>query len=225
MQKQQLAKAGMKPPTQRYSQLDKRSRKDKKEFMRSLALLLFALTGSVFASTIVVPPAPVPEFADTEVSTNIAVRVSDEQAQEIGMSFALYGASISNCLQVAFGRDVDGDGVLGVNESETLFGWRNGRYFAENMSGGVRVEEAASDGGTSRVFMVSFRLSKGRGLRHFTATNETGIAVFTNFSASAQGWLYSPEWNMMRVTRRGPGVPDEWFTCDIRSHAFVIRLM
>ena len=141
------------------------------------------------------------------------------------MSFALYGASISNCLQVAFGRDVDGDGVLGVNESETLFGWRNGRYFAENMSGGVRVEEAASDGGTSRVFMVSFRLSKGRGLRHFTATNETGIAVFTNFSASAQGWLYSPEWNMMRVTRRGPGVPDEWFTCDIRSHAFVIRLM
>jgi len=194
--------------------------------MRCCVLLLFlAFVIRVTAQTIVVSPESVLEFADTEVSTNIAIRVSDAQAQEIGMSFALHGASVSNCLQVAFGRDVDGDGILSVNESETLFGWRNGRYFAENMPSGVRVEEESSDGGTSRVFTVGFRLSKGRGLRHFTATNETGVAVFTNFSASARGWLYSPEWNMMRVTRRGPGVPDEWFTCDIRSHAFVIRLM
>ena len=184
---------------------------------------LFCWTAN--ATAIEVSPVPAPEFADTEVSTNIAVRVNDLHAQEIGMRFALHGASISNCLQVAFGRDADGDGILGVNETETLFGWRNGRYFAENMPGGFRVEEEASDGGTSRVFTVGFRLSKGRGLRHFTATNETGVAVFTNLSASAQGWLYSPEWNMMRVTRRGPGVPAEWFSCDIRSHAFVIRLM
>ena len=194
--------------------------------MRSYVLWsLLMLASQAVAQTIVVPPVLAPEFADTEVSTNIAVRVSDEHAHEIGMSFALHGASISNCLQVAFGRDVDGDGVLGVNESETLFGWRNGRYFAENMPGGVRVEEVASDGGTSRVFTVNFRLSKGRGLRHFTATNETGVAVFTNFSASAQGWLYNPEWNVMRVTRRGPGVPDEWFSCDIRPYFFVIRLL
>ena len=177
------------------------------------------------AVQMVVPPVPAPEFADTEVSTNIAVSVSANHAQEIGMSFALQGSSISNCLQVAFGRDADGDGVLGVDESETLFGWRNGRYFAENMPRGVRVEEESLDGGTSRVFTVNFRLSKGRGLRHFTATNETGVAVFTNFSASAKGWLYSPEWSMMRVTRRGPGVPAEWFSCEISSHFFVIRLM
>ena len=177
-----------------------------------------------FARTIVVPPGTVPEHADTEVSTNMPFVVDGERTREIKMRFALDGCA-SNCIQVAFGRDEDGDGVLGADESETLFGWRNGRYFAENMPRGVRVEEAASDGGTSRVFTVGFRLSKGRGLRHFTATNEMGVAVFTNFSASAKGWLYSPEWNMMRVTRRGPGVPDEWFTCDIRSHAFVIRLM
>ena len=193
--------------------------------IRIACLFAVAMPCVALAEQIVVPPVPAPEFADTEVSTNIAVRVSDERAQTIGMSFALYGTSISNCLQLAFGRDANGDGVLGVNECETLFGWRNGRYFAENMPGGVRVEEAASDGGTSRVFTVNFRLSKGRGLRHFAATNETGIAVFTNFSTSVQGWLYSPEWNMMRVTRRGPGVPDEWFFCEIRSHFFVIRLM
>ena len=191
---------------------------------RIACLLAVTMPCIALAGQIVVPPVSAPEFADTEVSTNIAVSVSAEHSQEIGMSFALHGASISNCLQVAFGRDADGDGVLGADESETLFGWRNGRYFAEDMPRGVRVEEA-SDGGTSRVFTVSFRLSRGRGLRHFTATNETCVAVFTNFSGSAKGWLYSPEWNMMRVTRRGPGVPAEWFSCEISSHFFVIRLM
>lgn len=183
------------------------------------------LAGQVFARTIAVPPVPAPELADTEVSTNIAIRVSDLHAREMGMRFALHGAGISNCLQVALGHDEDGDGVLGVNETETLFGWRNGRYFAENVPSGFRVEEEASDEGTSRVFTVGLRLSRGRGLRHFAATNETGVAVFTSLSASAQGWLYSPKWNMMRVTRRGPGVPGEWFSCDIRSYFFVIELM
>ena len=185
--------------------------------------LAMATPCAVLAVQIVVPPVPVPKFADTEVSTNLIVHVSDEHAQEIKMCFALHGASLSNCLQVALGRDVNGDGTLAVDETETLFGWRNGRYFAENMLGGVRVEEEASDGATSRTFTVNFRLSKGPNLRHFTATNGTGIAVFTNFSASAQGWLYSSEWDMIRVTRRGPGIPDEWFSCDIRPLFFAIR--
>lgn len=190
-----------------------------------VCILFVAVVMQAFARTIVVPPVPAPDFADTEVSTNIAVQVSDEQAQEIKMCFALQGTSVSNCIQVAFGRDADGDGILGADEAETLFGWRNGRYFAESMADGIRVEEAANGSTTSRVFTVGFRLSKGRGLRHFTVTNEMGVAVFAKFSASAQGWLYSPEWNMMRVTRRGPVVLDECFSCDIRPHAFVIRLM
>ena len=118
MQKQQRAKAGMKPPTQRYSQMEKRSRKDKKEFMRSLALLLALLAGSAIARTIVVPPQPVSPYADTEVSTNIQFSASSEHAREIEMRFALDGC-MSNCVQVAFGRAADGDGVLGADEAET----------------------------------------------------------------------------------------------------------
>ena len=111
MQKQQRAKAGMKPPTQRYSQMEKRSRKDKKEFMRSLALLLAVLAGSAFARTVVVPPQPMSPYADTEVSTNIPFSVSSEHAREIEMRFALDGC-MSNCVQVAFGKDADGSLVL-----------------------------------------------------------------------------------------------------------------
>ena len=50
--------------------------------------------------------------------------------------------------------------------------------------------------------------------------NVLGTAILTNVSASAQSWLYRPDWNMMRVTRRGPGIPAEWFVCDVLSQFF-----
>ena len=178
---------------------------------------------AALARTIVVPPPAMPEYADPEASTNIAFNADDAHLREFEMRFALEG-SLSNCVQVALGRDLDGDGALGADEAETLYGWRNGRYFAESVNGGVRVEDEPDGVATSRVFAVNFRLSKGRGLRHFTATNATGVAVLPTLSADAQKWLYRPDWNMMRVTRRGPGVPAEWFSCDISSHFFYIKL-
>ena len=176
-----------------------------------------------FARTIVVPPQPVSPYADTEVSTNIQFSASSEHAREIEMRFALDGC-MSNCVQVAFGKDADGDGVLGADESETLYGWRNGRYFAESVADGLRVEEPDPGSAASRVLTMNLLLKKGEGLSGFAATNGVGVAVFTNLSATAQGWLYKPDWNMMRVTRRGPGVPAEWFTCDLSSYYLYILM-
>ena len=194
---------------------------------KRIARFVAAVVPSVCLSApVVVSPAPMPEFADTEVSTNLAVSVGGGHPHDLEMTFALHGESVSNCLQVAFGRDSDGDGILGADESEAVFGWRNGRYFAENVPNGIRVEEAAdSDGATSRVFTVSFRASRRRGLHRLAATNDTGAAVFTGLPAAAQGWPCRRGWDTMRVTRRGPGVPDECFRCDVRPHFFVIRLM
>ena len=194
--------------------------------MRIACLVAVAVPPVCLSAPVVVSPAPMPEYADTEVSTNLAVSVDGELPQDLEMTFALYGECVSNCLQVAFGRDADGDGILGADESETVFGWRSGRYFTENVPKGIRVEESADIGGaTSRVFTVSFRISRNRGLHNLTVTNETGAAVFTGLPAAAQGWPCRHGWDTMRVTRRGPGVPDEWFLCDVRPHFFVIRLM
>ena len=190
---------------------------------RIMCFLSVALPFAASARTIVVPPGAVPEHADTEVSTNMPFVVDGERTREIKMRFALDGCA-SNCIQVAFGRDADGDGVLGADEAETLYGWRNGRYFAESVAEGLRIEEADSGNVDSRVFAINLRLKKGEGLRYFTATNDMGVAIFTNLNATAQNWLYKPDWNMMRVTRRGPGVPAEWFSCDLSSHFFYIKL-
>ena len=179
----------------------------------------------VWAGQIVVPPSSAPEFADTEVSTNIPFSASDRRFREIEMRFSLDGSAVSNCIQVAFGRDMDGDGVLGVNETEALFGWRNGRYFAESVQRGVRVEEDAGLGGAAPCsFSVDMRLARGRGLEHFSATNGLGEAVLSNLSAADREWLYDPEWNLLRVTRRGPGAPGEWFAVETFSHLFSVTI-
>ena len=176
-------------------------------------LLPFAAVGA----RVTVAPMEVSQYLDTEVSTNVAVNVDSERRCEVAVRLAVDGNAASNCIQVAFGCDGDGNGILDFDEDETVYGWWAGRYFAESYPNRLRVYEAASDGAHCD-FTVSLRLSKGAGLRKFAAVAASGAAVLTNLSAEAQSWLYSPRWNMMRVTRRGPGSPREWLTCDSRSH-------
>lgn len=189
-------------------------------FLAFATVLAFA--SEVYARTITVSSVAVPGVADTEVSTNFAFSANSEHTLSVCLSFALDGCA-SNCVQVAFGRDADGDGVLGMDETETLYGWRNGRYFAESVKDGIRIEEEG-DGDSSCSFAVNMKLRKDRGLSRFSVTNGVGTAMLTNLSANAQTWLYRPDWNMMRVTRRGPGIPAEWFAFDSQSHYFYIRL-
>lgn len=68
------------------------------------------------SATVIEVPQPVSPYADKEVSTNIQFSASSEHAREIEMRFALVGC-MSNCVQVAFGKDADGDGVLGADEA------------------------------------------------------------------------------------------------------------
>ena len=191
--------------------------------VRYASFLAVMLSCAVFAARVEVTPVQMPQDVVTEVvATNFAFNVDCDSLRGIELRFLLDGCA-SNCLQVAFGRDEDGNGVLDVEEMETLYGWRNGRYFAENVRDGIRIEEAAASFQMSRSFAVNLEMKKGVGLYAFSATDETGAAILTNLSATAQNWLYSPDWNMMRVTRRGPGIPAEWFTGDILSRFFYIK--
>ena len=187
---------------------------------------LFALAflpPAAFAERLEVPPLPASPFADTEVSTNIPFAAVNGHVRFLELTFALDGC-VSNCVQVAFGHDANGDGILGFAETDTLYGWRNGRYFAESVRDGLRVEEpAAGPTAASCAFAIDMRLSKDLLPLSFSATNSLGVAVLTNLSVSAQNWLYRPEWDTMRVTRRGPGIPAEWFACDIASHFMHMR--
>ena len=81
--------------------------------MRVLSTYLVAvlLPLALFGLHVEVPPVVVPSCISTEVSTNIPFNAVRSDVREVRMHFTFEGVS-SNCIQVAFGRDADGDGVL-----------------------------------------------------------------------------------------------------------------
>ena len=74
-------------------------------------VLVCAAVLSVGARTVEIAALPVPEFLDTEVSTNVTLRMGDAFGGRI-LQFSLSLESTpSNALQIAFGDDANGDGT------------------------------------------------------------------------------------------------------------------
>jgi len=188
--------------------------------MRVLSTILAAcLSAATFGLHVLVPPGAVPECASTEVTTNIVFNFVRSDVREVRMHFMFEGVP-SNCVQMAFGRDADGDGALSFDETDAVYGWRNGRYFAEDVKAGVRTEETEAAAG--RALSVKMRMTRESLPAHFAASNGAGVAVLDDIASSVPEWIYRPEWNLMRVTRRGPGIPAEWFLCDVKDNEFFL---
>jgi hypothetical protein len=92
--------------------------------LKYLALLPLA----AFGSTVTIGPLPPSEYADTEVSTNIPIRVNLERLDR--MRFALeLSPTATNDVEVLIGHDADTNGVLSVGESCIAFGYDCGQWF------------------------------------------------------------------------------------------------
>ena len=176
------------------------------------------------AKQISVSPLPVSPYADTEVSTNIVFNRHRSDVKEFELKFTL-DCSPSNCIQVALGTDADGDGSLSFAETQAVYGWRNGRYFIEDVVAGKRYEYSISPDECKgrQVFSVNMHTTRDYLPKTFLA-NIDGVSVFTNLSTTVPTWLYQPKWNLMRITRRGISTPAEWFSCKIDYSYFYITI-
>ena len=109
--------------------------------MKLLAMIL-SLPMAAFAVT--VEPLPQSEFADTEVSTNIAFAVERPAMTRIEFTVSL-DATPTNNVEVAIGTDANSDGNLAVEEAAYVFGYDCGTWFARSAGleglGGGRVEK------------------------------------------------------------------------------------
>lgn len=226
MQKQQRAKAGMKPPTQRYSQMEKRSGKDKKEFMRSLALIFAVFAWSAiewpaYALPAVRPVLPPVANADTETVTNVAFAAWEQGLREFRFDLEFTGTA-SNNVEMAFGTDADGNGELSDGEVAVLAGWDCGELFIANNATDERFTEASTAG--AHVFScVCAMRSSGRVVN--VACTDNGAAVFLDLAAAKPAWLHSLDWNMVRLTGRGENVRvGERFSTKITPSGFFFRL-
>lgn len=176
-------------------------------------VMLTSFAATVFAKDYLVPVWPAAPFPDPEVSTNVAFNVSRNDTRRFGVTLELAG-SVSNCVDVAFGRDADGDGDLAPEESDLVLGWSGGVWTLEDVASDCRHEESAV--GTSAVRRITFSVATDGDLVPIRAgiTNETG-ACFTEIAAEAPRWFFRPEWNLMKVTRRGLDTEGGW--CRVES--------
>jgi len=180
----------------------------------------FILSAVASAKEFVVPPMSASSYADTEVTTNIAINTQRFDVKEFALNIFFEAAS-SNNIQVAFGCDEDENGILSFSETDAVYGYRNGRCVIEDVKNAVRYEEVVADGRAN--FNIRMRMRKDYAPKEFSTSVGTS-QIFTDFSSDVHSWLYQPKWNLMRVTRRGAGAPVEWLSCDIKySHFYLSK--
>ena len=110
--------------------------------MRMLASVVASCV-SISAFCVTVQELPPSEFADTEVSTNMAFVVDRTEMTRIEFAVAL-DATPTNNVEVAIGTDGNGDGNLSVEESAYVFGYDCGTWFCRARDEN-KVETAALD--------------------------------------------------------------------------------
>ena len=122
--------------------------------MKLLAMIQF-LPVAAFAVT--VEPLPPSEFADTEVSTNIAFAVERPAMTRIKFTVAL-DATPTNNVEVAIGTDANGDGNLAVEEAAHVFGYDCGTWFARSAGlEGLGSLEGLGGGRVEKTFVLKRR--------------------------------------------------------------------
>lgn len=177
----------------------------------AVTLTFFALT--VSAKEYLVPVQPAAPFPDPEVSTNVAFNASRNDTRRFGVTLELAG-SVSNCVDVAFGRDADGDGDLASEESDLVLGWSGGVWTLEDVASDTRYEATAGDSAALRRIALTVATDRDLVPVRVGITNETG-ACFTEIAAESPHWFFRPEWNLMKVTHRGLDMDGGW--CRVES--------
>ena len=90
------------------------------------------------AKTIVLPQLPDGALPDTEVVTNVALRVNAERLDVFSLKIEIDGAGAASEVLVAIGHDADENGDLSFEETAFVFGCDCGeRYLVNHQTGRV----------------------------------------------------------------------------------------
>lgn len=173
-------------------------------FAAGLALAAVAFAGR----PVNLGPLPAWDCLDTEVSTNAAFAVGGPDNRYLTFELELY-ATPSNNVQVAFGRDADGDGVLSVSETSLVVGWDCGEW----VTLGARPQDvvrlpAQTTNVTKR---LQWNLYEGNGVPRKLCATENGNPIPLLDGVRPPDWFVDSGWNMVRLTVRGTDMTSESF--------------
>ena len=153
----------------------------------------------------VVPAAlPPAVHADTETVTNVPFATALAVAGRLSFDLVCR-ATPSNNVEVAFGTDANGNGVLEPEETDRVVGWDCGSWFTRTGADGAcqmeNGEWKIENGVEPEVRTLSWRVrvvADGTPFR-FEATAD-GSPAFADLPLES---VYSPSWNLLRLTGRG----------------------
>ena len=152
------------------------------------------------------PPSP---WADTEISTNVAMVAWEPHQKSFAYELS-FDATPSNNVQAAFGVDLDANGVLSPDEEDLVVGWDCGEWFMQDVSNGVRVTSGPVSADAAQTLRCTLATKSDGTRKSFTATVGTND-VFGSVSSELPNWVYDTRWNLVRLTARGVDDPASRF--------------
>ncbi len=186
-------------------------------------LIVFVAVQS--ASALTVPELAPPVFADTEVSTNVAMMAWTEQTRMFNVHLS-FDATPSNNVQVVFGMDESADGNLSAEETGLTLGWDCGKWFVSTDA--VTNRFTAQPAGSSTRKELTFCMSLGADgqPRTLELTDGSNPLVFSdlNILQAPPAWMYSKDWNLLKVIARGTDAQNEQITVKLSNDAVILLL-
>lgn len=164
------------------------------------------------------PPAA---FADTEVTTNCPLDCGQRGVHDLLVDMTFAGTA-SNNVQLAFGRDADADGVLAAAETDVTFAWECGEWQLCDWGSDQTIRCAAMTTNVVKESQWCLRLQRHRPRR--LDASENGETIFPGLAESPPSWLYSADWNMLRLTVRGADAPNEDVGVRLNVKGYVINV-
>ena len=175
--------------------------------MRMLSTVLAICVSTAVCAAVVSPTLPAPEWPDCEAATNAPLPVATWRKRghfDVRMSVA----AETNLVQLAFGRDADGDGELSRAETALVVGRGFTEAFVEDVTARIRYAEALPPTAGRRGFGWRVFLTAAGAPTGLIATNEAGVAVFTEWRYAPPAWSFDPSWDTVRVVSAGPDDAD-----------------
>ena len=175
--------------------------------MRFLCAILVPGMSVAACAASVSPTLPVAEWPDCEAATNAALPSATWQRRG-HFDVHLSVAAGTNLVQLAFGRDADGDGELSYDETALVVGRELGEAFVEDVAARMRYAEALPPTAGRRGLGLRVSLDRDGAPTGLVATNETGAAVFSEWRHAPPAWMCNPSWDTVRVVSAGPDDAD-----------------
>ena len=145
-----------------------------------------------------------------ERSTNVLIQAKTIQCCRFFECTVSLLATPSNAVEVVFGTSRNGDGVLHYGDETFAVGWEGGAWFVASATN--RIYSVQQEGAVRRSLFFTLHVSEN-GAPHTLSLSATGTEnAFPSLIDTPPTWMFSREWDAVRLTVRGVDEANETAT-------------